>query len=86
MANGATSQSYEGRILFDTLQDALHQERGDIICILWKEREVRRMHTYTSAIIVAPVEEKESIYRRRGWMEIEGDDLFQDDPRNIILV
>jgi hypothetical protein len=87
MANCATLQSYRGEIAFDTLQDTLHQEGGDIMCILWKEQGVRHdKTTRTSAVVVMPVEERENTYCRRGWMEIEGDDLFQDEPRDIILV
>jgi hypothetical protein len=85
MANCAASQSYRGAIAFDTLQDALHQERGDITCIIWKKRKICG-DIRTSAIIVVPVKERESTCRRRGWMEIEGDNLFQDDPRDITLV
>lgn len=87
MANCATPQSYRGEVAFDTRRDELHQEKGDIICILWKERERRFEFTnHTSAIIVMPVEGLANTYRRRGWMDIEGDGLFQDEPRDIVLV
>jgi len=87
MSSCTTSLMYKGYIVFDTLQDALHQERGDIMCILWKERTGLSGDTHhTTAIIIVPVEEGESTYRRRGWMDIAGDGIFQDEPGDIILV
>ena len=87
MSSYTTSQSYMGDIVFDTLQDALHQGREDIMCILWKERNGLSDHiNHTSAIIVVPAKEREITYRRRGWMDIAGDGIFQDEPRDIILV
>ncbi len=92
----ATASSRSAILRFDTLLGALSEEGEDILCIQWYKqlgavsldvlpwatsKEISNM-----AMVVSPVDGSESMFSRRGWLVIGGDDLFQDEPQNVTLV
>ncbi|KAJ8110921.1 hypothetical protein OPT61_g6358 [Boeremia exigua] len=95
-ASRATGGSRTAILVFDTLLDALPKEGGSILCIRWYaqlgtiilepgpwtiSKKVSSM-----AMVISPVDGSDVMFTRRGWMVTESDDLFQDEPKNIMLV
>lgn len=93
----STPRGTIARIVFDTLLDTLSEEGGTVLCVWWDQWMqisgilgwTRGSDSFkvTSALVVAPVEGQENTYRRRGWLETEDDDLFENaELKDIILI
>jgi hypothetical protein len=81
--------------IIDTITDTLPDTGGSITCLRWirwkdslRNSKLGKGENYpitTGAMIIAPVNESEQIYRRIGWADVVIDDFFGQDDQTIIL-
>lgn len=76
-------------VVFDTLAD-VPPEGDAIVCVEWMSwlelRRVPERVSKTGALVLAPVDEENSIFRRIGWLEMVNPDFFEDEQRQVFLV
>jgi hypothetical protein len=72
--------------VLDTLADTLPEEGGSIRCIQWIRWEDDIRYKVIGALVLSQVDEERGIYRRIGWLEVVGDEIFDEEYEVVTLI